>query len=96
MWVARVGADRQYVGMAGLGETHYAESGGVHVAYRVFGEGTRDIVVVFGFISHLDVLWENRAPSRFFEQLSRFSRVIIFDKRGMGLSDRPSTPPTLE
>ena len=63
---------------------------------RVFGEGTRDIVVVFGFISHLDILWENHAPYRFFEELSRFSRVIIFDKRGLGLSDRLSTPPTLE
>lgn len=82
--------------MTGLGETRYAESGGFHIAYRVFGEGPHDIVIVSGFVSHLDVSWENRAVSRFFEELSRFSRVVMFDKRGMGLSDRLSTPPTLE
>ncbi|HUF85536.1 MAG TPA: adenylate/guanylate cyclase domain-containing protein [Acidimicrobiia bacterium] len=89
-------SDGQYVDVAGLGETKYAESGGVHIAYRAFGDGVRDVVAVFGFISHLDILWESRAPYRFFEQLSRFSRVIMFDKRGMGLSDRLSAPPTLE
>ncbi|HEX6310196.1 MAG TPA: adenylate/guanylate cyclase domain-containing protein [Acidimicrobiia bacterium] len=82
--------------MARPGDTKYAQSGGVHIAYREIGEGPRDIVFVFGFVSHLDILWENNAARRFLERLGRFSRVILFDKRGMGLSDRPPAPPTLE
>jgi pimeloyl-ACP methyl ester carboxylesterase/DNA-binding SARP family transcriptional activator len=66
----------------------YAQSpDGVNIAYRVTGEGP-DLLIVPGFISHLDVWWE-RWGGRVAERLSEFARVIIFDKRGMGLSDRP-------
>jgi len=74
----------------------YAQSGGVHVAYQVFGEGDLDLVLVQGFASHLDVEWENPAIVRFFRGLGSFSRLIRFDKRGLGLSDRNVAPVPLE
>jgi class 3 adenylate cyclase len=74
----------------------YAESGGVHIAYQVFGEGELDLVLVQGFASHLDVEWENPAIARFFRGLASFSRLIRFDKRGLGLSDRNVAPVPLE
>src|SRR5262249_18693429 len=86
---------------AGLGmqpETRYARSGDVHIAYQVGGLGPMDLVLVPGGISHLDLLWESRDSARFFERLAAFSRLILFDKRGTGLSDRvvESQLPTLE
>jgi class 3 adenylate cyclase len=66
----------------------YAKSDDVHVAYQVLGEGPPDIVYVQGAFSHLGVMWELPAFRRFCEQLSSFARLIWFDKRGMGLSDR--------
>ena len=79
-------------------ETRYAKSGDVNVAYQVVGDGPIDLVYVPGFISHLDVFWEHPAYARFLERLASFSRLILFDKRGQGLSDRlpPSQLPTLE
>ncbi|MDO8612486.1 MAG: adenylate/guanylate cyclase domain-containing protein [Dehalococcoidia bacterium] len=79
-------------------ETRYAKSGDVHIAYQVVGEGPLDLVWVPGFVSHLEVGWEEPEYGRFFERLASFSRVIIFDKRGTGLSDRVSIKdlPTLE
>jgi pimeloyl-ACP methyl ester carboxylesterase len=74
----------------------YAESGGVHIAYQVVGEGDIDLVLVSGFASHLDVEWEFPAIARFFRGLASFSRLIRFDKRGMGLSDRNVAPVPLE
>ena len=68
--------------------TRYATSGDVEIAYRVLGEGPPDLVWVAGSITHLDVMWENSAYRRFCEQLASFSRLIMFDKRGMGLSER--------
>jgi class 3 adenylate cyclase len=69
-------------------ETRYAQSGDVHVAYQVVGEGPFDLVYVAGALTNLDVLWENSEYRRFYERLASFSRLIVFDKRGMGLSDR--------
>jgi class 3 adenylate cyclase len=79
-------------------ETRYAKSGDVNIAYQVVGEGPIDLVWVPGFVSHLEVGWEEPSYRRFFERLASFSRVIIFDKRGTGLSDRVSVReiPTLE
>jgi pimeloyl-ACP methyl ester carboxylesterase len=77
-------------------ETRYAKSGDVHIAYQVVGEGEQDIVFVAGFLSHVELTWENPAFARLFERLARFSRVIMFDKRGMGLSDPVTDAPTLE
>ena len=66
----------------------YARSGDVFVAYQVVGEGEMDIVVVGGFLTHLGVLWEEPGYRRWVDRLASFARVILFDKRGMGLSDR--------
>ena len=71
--------------------TSYAKSGDVHIAYQVSGEGPIDLVFVLGFLSHLDCYHEDPYTSRFFERLASFSRLIVFDKRGMGLSDRVSS-----
>jgi class 3 adenylate cyclase len=68
----------------------------VHIAYQVFGEGPIDVVVVPGFVSHLEVGWENPAILRIGVGLMRFARVIVFDKRGTGMSDPVAEVPTLE
>ncbi len=69
-------------------ETRYAKSGDVHIAYRVFGEGPRDIVLIPGTTSHVELYWELPANQYLLRRLSGFARVIVFDKRGQGLSDR--------
>lgn len=69
-------------------EVRYARSGDVHVAYQVVGDGPVDIVFVAGFLTHLPLLWEYPGYRRFVERLGSFARVLLFDKRGMGLSDR--------
>src|SRR5687768_12639848 len=77
-------------------ETHYARSGDVHVAYQVFGEGSVDLVFVPGFISNVEHYWDDPSHARFLRRLGRFARVITFDKRGTGLSDRVSILPNIE
>jgi len=77
-------------------ETRYAKSGDVHVAYQVMGHGPLDLVLVAGFVTHLELQLEDPRPVRFFERLSSFCRLIRFDKRGTGLSDRIGGIPTLE
>jgi class 3 adenylate cyclase len=77
-------------------QVRYANSGGVHIAYVVVGEGPIDLVVVPGFISHTELMWENAGVTRFVERLNRFARLITFDKRGTGLSDPVADVPTLE
>jgi pimeloyl-ACP methyl ester carboxylesterase len=77
-------------------ETHYARSGDVNIAYQVVGKGPRDLVVVPGWISNIDLFWEEPNVARFFERLASFSRLILFDKRGTGLSDRVADMPNLE
>ena len=76
--------------------TQYAKSGDVHIAYQVLGEGPMDLIFVPGFLSHLDCYSEEPSIWRFFERLASFSRLILFDKRGMGLSDRVEGATTLE
>ncbi|MGC1853098.1 MAG: adenylate/guanylate cyclase domain-containing protein [Solirubrobacterales bacterium] len=76
--------------------TRYADSDGVSIAYQMHGEGELDLVFVPGFVSHVEVLWEGPAMARFLRRLASFARVVVFDKRGQGLSDRPADPPTLE
>src|SRR3954466_14315957 len=66
----------------------YAENGDVHIAYQVVGDGPLDLVCVMGAITNLNVLWDYPEYRRFCERLASFSRLILFDKRGMGLSDR--------
>jgi pimeloyl-ACP methyl ester carboxylesterase len=77
-------------------ETRYTKSGDVHIAYQVLGDGPRDLVVVPGFVSHLEATWESPRRAQFFERLASFARLIMFDKRGTGMSDRTSQIPTLE
>jgi pimeloyl-ACP methyl ester carboxylesterase/class 3 adenylate cyclase len=76
--------------------THYAHNGEVSIAYQVFGSGDVDLVVTPGFVSQVEWWWQEPGARRWFERLATFSRVIIFDKRGTGLSDPVATPGTLE
>src|SRR5436305_10593524 len=78
---------------------HYARSGDVNIAYSVVGEsdaGKPDLVLVPGWVSNVAALWENPLIAHVLHRLSRFSRLILFDKRGTGLSDRNPKAPTLE
>jgi pimeloyl-ACP methyl ester carboxylesterase len=74
----------------------YARSGDVSIAYQVTGEGPMDLVLVPGFFSHLEIDWEHPGSARLFERLGSFVRLIRFDKRGTGLSDRAVGLPDLE
>jgi pimeloyl-ACP methyl ester carboxylesterase len=69
-------------------QTKYAKSGDVHIAYRVFGDGPRDVLLVPGTLSHVELYWELPANEYILKRLTSFARVIVFDKRGQGLSDR--------
>jgi pimeloyl-ACP methyl ester carboxylesterase len=77
-------------------ETRYARSGNVRIAYQVVGNGPFDLVFVPGYVSNMDLYWESPAWSDFFSRLASFSRLILFDKRGTGLSDRMAGVATLE
>src|SRR5919201_4199740 len=77
-------------------ETRYAKSGDVSIAYQVVGEGPLDLVLVPGFVSHLELDWKEPSFARFLGRLASFSRLILFDKRGTGLSDPVTQLPTLE
>lgn len=77
-------------------QTRYARSGDVGIAYQVFGEGQMDLVLAFPFLSHLDLMWESPAMSHFLRRLGSFARVLVFDRRGVGLSDPVAGAPTLE
>jgi pimeloyl-ACP methyl ester carboxylesterase len=77
-------------------ETRYARSGDVNVAYQVLGDGPFDLVLVPGFISNVEYGWEEPRLATFYRRLASFSRLILFDKRGTGLSDRVTGIPTLE
>jgi pimeloyl-ACP methyl ester carboxylesterase len=71
-----------------LPKTKYARSGDVRIAYQIAGDGLFDVVWVPGTMSHLDLDWEIPQRAPFFERFSKFCRLIRFDKRGTGLSDR--------
>lgn len=76
--------------------TRYARSGDVHIAYQVFGNGPVDIVLGPGFVSHVEACWDEPSFARWLEQLGKNARVIMFDKRGTGLSDRVTALPGLD
>jgi pimeloyl-ACP methyl ester carboxylesterase len=76
--------------------THYARSGDVSIAYQVVGEGPFDLLLALGFATHIELQWESPIFARFCDRLSSFSRLILFDKRGTGLSDPVVEAPTLE
>jgi pimeloyl-ACP methyl ester carboxylesterase/class 3 adenylate cyclase len=77
-------------------ETRYARSGDVSIAYQVVGSGPFDLVFAPGFVSNVEYAWEEPSLVRFYEQLASFCRLIVFDKRGTGLSDRAAEIATLE
>jgi pimeloyl-ACP methyl ester carboxylesterase len=82
--------------MTTLPETRYAKSAEVHIAYQVVGSGPRDLVLVPGWVSHLEYEWEEPWFSRFLRRLASFCRLILLDRRGTGLSDRVAGLPSLE
>ncbi len=69
-------------------KTEYARSGDLHIAYQVVGKGPLDLVYVPGWVSHVELAWQEPTLARFLNRLASFSRLIVFDKRGTGLSDR--------
>jgi pimeloyl-ACP methyl ester carboxylesterase len=77
-------------------DTRYTKSDNLYVAYQVFGNGDIDLVFVPGWTSHLDLWWDEPACASWFHRLGRFARIIIFDKRGTGLSDRVDRLPTMD
>jgi len=79
-----------------LPETRYAKSGELRIAYQVVGSGPFNLVFVPGFVSNIELFWEMPEWAHFFERLAAFSRLILFDKRGTGLSDRDVGIATLE
>ena len=82
--------------MAPFPETRYAQSGDVSIAYQVTGSGPVDLIMTPGFVSHLDHSWEEPSFARSLQRLAAFCRLIRFDKRGTGLSDRDAGIPSLE
>src|SRR5437016_2256429 len=77
-------------------ETRYAKSGDVHIAYQVIGVGPIDLVIVPGWVSHLEILWEEPQAAAFLRRLGEFCRLIIFDKRGTGMSDPMTYAPPID
>lgn len=71
-------------------EVQFTRSGEIDLAYQVMGEGPLNIVLMIGWVSHLEVLWELAEARHFIERFTRMGRVVLFDKRGTGLSDRPA------
>lgn len=82
--------------MTTIPATKYAKSGDVHIAYQVVGEGAQNLVLVPGWVSNIEYAWEDPSFSHFLRRLASFSRLILLDRRGTGLSDRVSELPTLE
>jgi pimeloyl-ACP methyl ester carboxylesterase len=93
-------AERSQTSGAAMGQpmTRYARAGDVNIAYQVVGDGPVDLVLAYGLASNLEVLWEEPSLAAFFRRLSEYTRLILFDRRGCGLSDRHGTTatPTLE
>jgi len=77
-------------------ETRYAKSGAVSIAYQVLGDAPLDLVMVPGFVSHVEVAWEEPNLAHFLTRLASFSRLILFDKRGTGMSDPVEAVPTMD
>ena len=76
-------------------ETRYARSGVVSIAYQVVGDGPTDLILVPGFVSHVEVAWEEPRLAHFLSRMASFSRLIVFDKRGTGMSDPVVGPPSM-
>src|SRR4051794_39959866 len=79
-----------------VSRTRYARAGDVHIAWAELGDGPVDLVFCSPYVSHVEHLLAHPLPAALFERLARFCRVILFDRRGSGLSDRVLSVPTLE
>ena len=77
-------------------QTHYAKAPGGDVAYQVIGDGPIDLVMVPGWFSHIDIQWDDPKWRAFVGELASFARIILYDKRGTGLSDPVDGVPTIE
>jgi class 3 adenylate cyclase len=77
-------------------EIRYAKSGDVHIAYQVFGKGPENLIIIPGFISHVEHVWDSPDQAAWFNHLAKRVRVVLFDKRGTGLSDRLGQLPDLD
>lgn len=83
--------------MVDIPETRYTKtSDGVHIAYQVLGDGPFDLVLVTGYVSHVELAWDDPEIAAFLRALASFSRLILFDRRGLGLSDPVQGAPTIE
>jgi len=82
--------------MAATPTTRYVRSDDVHVAYQVIGDGPLDLLWVPGYVSHVEAAWQSPQHAAFIRRLASFCRLILFDKRGTGMSDRGSQIFTLE
>jgi pimeloyl-ACP methyl ester carboxylesterase len=80
----------------GVPQTRYTKSRGTRIAYQVFGAGEHDLLLVPGFVSHVEHQWSERNFARFLRRLGSFCRVVAYDKRGTGLSDRDTATLTFE
>jgi pimeloyl-ACP methyl ester carboxylesterase len=89
-------AGERRLGEVEVPETRYAQSGDVSIAYQVVGDGRFDLVYAPAFVSHVELAWEIPSLAAYFRRLASFSRLIRFDKRGTGMSDRVGSLPTLE
>jgi pimeloyl-ACP methyl ester carboxylesterase/class 3 adenylate cyclase len=87
---------RNLTSMSPVPETRYVKSGDVHIAYQVIGSGPIDVVFVPGFVSNVEANWTSPVRGKFFQRLASFCRLILFDKRGTGMSDRSSQIFSLE
>jgi pimeloyl-ACP methyl ester carboxylesterase len=96
MPIALIAAVMVLLAMVEIPATHYVKSDDVHIAYQVLGEGSFDLLFVPGFVSNIEAAWQSPAQSAFFRRLASFCRLILFEKRGTGMSDRGSQIFTLE
>src|SRR5262245_32105789 len=96
MPIALIAAVVVLLAMAEIPTTHYVKSDDVHIAYQVLGEGSFDLLFVPGFVSNIEAAWQSPVQSAFFGRLASFCRLMLFDKRGTGMSDRSSQIFTLE
>src|SRR5262245_37192502 len=93
---SRPSADERGCIVAVVPQTRFAEVDGLNIAYQVSGGGSIDLVLVHGLHSHIEGFYDHPGYGEWIERLGSFARVITFDKRGTGMSDRLATPPTLE
>ena len=90
------GGAAQDVPAAPMSRVRYAKSGEIHIAYQVWGEGPIDLVFAPGFVTHVESLWSEPGMARFLRAMGRFARVVMFDKRGTGMSDRVEKMPGMD